>query len=269
MLTGITLENFKAFKEPQFIPIKPITLVFGPNSAGKSSIIQALAFLKYVHYSHGHCDPETVEYGWDKIHLGPWHNLVHGHDATTTMRITLHFESCAIMWAFKKCKYGPRVDSFVFLDNDQPIARGQNADKDQKIPSIQWSVELHARHPFWKDFQKELWDLASGERQAYTSALETADEVGSEPDEELLEICRDPGRGNFRLNFKSIFSAYFENWVGDSWKELPFRPNQNRMTSLFPGLEEYFGEAKSEVFWPLRAGSDGSESVMQDTDFIF
>ena len=35
MLTGITLENFKAFKDPQFIPIKPITLVFGPNSAGK------------------------------------------------------------------------------------------------------------------------------------------------------------------------------------------------------------------------------------------
>ncbi len=52
MLTGITLVNFKAFKEPQFIPIKPITLVFGPNNAGKSSIIHALAFLKHFHHTN-------------------------------------------------------------------------------------------------------------------------------------------------------------------------------------------------------------------------
>lgn len=36
------LGGFKAFKDTQEIPIRPITLVFGPNSSGKSSIIQAL-----------------------------------------------------------------------------------------------------------------------------------------------------------------------------------------------------------------------------------
>lgn len=35
------LGNFKAFGRKQKIPFKPITLVFGPNSSGKSSIIHA------------------------------------------------------------------------------------------------------------------------------------------------------------------------------------------------------------------------------------
>jgi len=46
ILTSLTLENFKAVGDPVKIDFKPITLLFGPNSAGKSTIIQAL------HYAH-------------------------------------------------------------------------------------------------------------------------------------------------------------------------------------------------------------------------
>ncbi|MCC6696179.1 MAG: AAA family ATPase [Candidatus Hydrogenedentes bacterium] len=40
MLTAIELENFKAFGKRVRIPFAPITLIFGENSAGKSSILQ-------------------------------------------------------------------------------------------------------------------------------------------------------------------------------------------------------------------------------------
>ena len=46
MLTELRIENFKAFAEEQRIPIRPITLLFGKNSSGKSSILQALLLLK-------------------------------------------------------------------------------------------------------------------------------------------------------------------------------------------------------------------------------
>jgi predicted ATP-dependent endonuclease of OLD family len=46
MLKCLELENFKAFGERQKIPFAPITLIFGPNSSGKSSILQALYLLK-------------------------------------------------------------------------------------------------------------------------------------------------------------------------------------------------------------------------------
>ena len=45
-INKFTINNFKAFEKEVTVPIKPITLVFGPNSAGKSSIIQALLLLK-------------------------------------------------------------------------------------------------------------------------------------------------------------------------------------------------------------------------------
>jgi hypothetical protein len=44
-ITQLRLENFKSFKEPTTIDFAPVTLLFGSNSAGKSSIIQALSFL--------------------------------------------------------------------------------------------------------------------------------------------------------------------------------------------------------------------------------
>ena len=45
----LVLRNFKAFGDPeQQAPLSRITLIYGPNSGGKSSIIQALLLLKQM-----------------------------------------------------------------------------------------------------------------------------------------------------------------------------------------------------------------------------
>lgn len=44
----ITLENFQSLRERVEIPIRPLTFLFGPNSAGKSSIYDSLAFVNAV-----------------------------------------------------------------------------------------------------------------------------------------------------------------------------------------------------------------------------
>jgi AAA15 family ATPase/GTPase len=46
MLKTLLLKNFKSFAGVHQIPLAPLTLIFGKNSAGKSSIIQSLVFLK-------------------------------------------------------------------------------------------------------------------------------------------------------------------------------------------------------------------------------
>lgn len=45
-MKAIRLQRFKAFEDSGWIEFKPITLLFGYNSAGKSSILQALLMLK-------------------------------------------------------------------------------------------------------------------------------------------------------------------------------------------------------------------------------
>ena len=44
----LSLENYRAFRKCENIPIKPITLIYGENSSGKSSLVDAyLHFLKF------------------------------------------------------------------------------------------------------------------------------------------------------------------------------------------------------------------------------
>lgn len=43
-ITSITIENFKGIGDAVTIPIRPITLLFGKNSAGKSTVLQALRY---------------------------------------------------------------------------------------------------------------------------------------------------------------------------------------------------------------------------------
>jgi len=46
MLDNITLENFKGFSELKNLKIKPITILCGTNSCGKTSILQSILLLK-------------------------------------------------------------------------------------------------------------------------------------------------------------------------------------------------------------------------------
>ena len=48
-IVGFSVSNFKGFKEaeesPHFVPIRPLTLVYGPNNGGKSSILKGFSSL--------------------------------------------------------------------------------------------------------------------------------------------------------------------------------------------------------------------------------
>jgi hypothetical protein len=47
MITNFQVANFKAFNDLQTIPLKPITIIFGPNSSGKSSVIHSLLLARH------------------------------------------------------------------------------------------------------------------------------------------------------------------------------------------------------------------------------
>ena len=47
-ITSITIENFKGIGDAVTIPIRPITLLFGKNSSGKSTVLQALRYMHKI-----------------------------------------------------------------------------------------------------------------------------------------------------------------------------------------------------------------------------
>ncbi len=81
LLTGLRLGNFKAFGETQNIPIKPLTLIFGANSAGKSSIIHGLLLAHHANET-GELNVYKTNNLGDAVDLGGFQQYVHRHDLT-------------------------------------------------------------------------------------------------------------------------------------------------------------------------------------------
>src|SRR5438552_13324428 len=79
MMRSLRVGNFKAFAEPQRIPLRPLTLVYGPNSAGKSSIIHSLALAHHAILT-GDLDTQRTEIGGESIDLGGFRQYVHRRD---------------------------------------------------------------------------------------------------------------------------------------------------------------------------------------------
>lgn len=75
-LDALRLANFKAFGTPQRVPLRPITLLFGANSAGKSSVLHALALARHA-VETGDLDVHRTRIGGDSIDLGGFRQYVH------------------------------------------------------------------------------------------------------------------------------------------------------------------------------------------------
>ncbi|MDE0394254.1 MAG: DUF3696 domain-containing protein [Gammaproteobacteria bacterium] len=97
MLLGLNLRNFKAFGDvEQTAPLSKITLICGPNSGGKSSIIQAILMLKQSALEAGSAATiwGLVTRG-EYVDLGSHVALLHNHDQEKQLAIGLSYGDAA------------------------------------------------------------------------------------------------------------------------------------------------------------------------------
>lgn len=113
-ITSITIENFKGIKDKVKIDFKPITLLFGPNSAGKSTIIQALHYAWEVIGRHN-LNPKSTEYGGQSIDFGGFENIVYGHEKNRSVRMRFDFDLDGIK--FPKYADEDYIDGISFANH--------------------------------------------------------------------------------------------------------------------------------------------------------
>lgn len=89
-ITKLSLTNFRSFRETQTIEIAPITLLFGPNSVGKSSVLMALFYLQQI-IEKGQCNPQRLEALGNKL-VGGFKNLVNGRDLSKSIVIRVDYD---------------------------------------------------------------------------------------------------------------------------------------------------------------------------------
>ena len=78
-ITRLSIENFKGVGTRQIIDIAKLTLLFGPNSAGKSTILHALNYLNDI-VCHQDPGSDSTRLGEDAMDLGGFRQFVHKHE---------------------------------------------------------------------------------------------------------------------------------------------------------------------------------------------
>jgi len=128
MITSLHLGNFKAFAESQNVPVKPITLIFGANSAGKSSIIHSLA-LAHEAMRTGELDLFRTDLGGSSIDLGGFRQYIHRRQASRRMEWGLTLSTGKFTGRLKEL-LEPVANITLNITTGMPLD-----DQDQPLPS--------------------------------------------------------------------------------------------------------------------------------------
>jgi predicted ATPase len=87
MITAIEIENFKGFSDRQRIELAPITLLYGQNSCGKSSVFKALFLLRNLLLEWKRLRDDEI------FDVGSFRDYVHQHDLSRVVRIRLEVDT--------------------------------------------------------------------------------------------------------------------------------------------------------------------------------
>lgn len=92
MLTRLRIKNFKAWSDTGEIRLAPITVLFGGNSAGKSSIPQLLLMLKQTAESPDRT--RALHFGDERtlVDLGLYTDVIHDHDTKNSLEFSLRWD---------------------------------------------------------------------------------------------------------------------------------------------------------------------------------
>lgn len=91
LIKSLSLKNFKGFSEEVRIELRPITLLFGANSAGKSSVLQALQYVREI-LERQNINADRTLQGGEAVDLGGFLNLVNGRDPQKQIEIAVEME---------------------------------------------------------------------------------------------------------------------------------------------------------------------------------
>lgn len=91
LIKSLSLKNFKGFSEEVRIELRPITLLFGANSAGKSSVLHALQYVREI-LERNNANADRTLQGGESVDLGGFLNLVHGRNKDRRIEIEIEID---------------------------------------------------------------------------------------------------------------------------------------------------------------------------------
>lgn len=153
MITSISVENFKGIRDRVEVTFKPITLLFGANSAGKSTIVQALHYAREVLRNHN-LDADRTAAGGEGVRLGGFRQFIHNHELRRPLVLKIGFQfSSAFSFAdYHEASEDDWSDEFPFLEISPETGAVEL--------TIRWYSQLGG--PFVTEYRLELDGVYAG-----------------------------------------------------------------------------------------------------------
>jgi predicted ATPase len=146
-LKRINIENFKGISARQVIDLSPITLLFGPNSAGKSTVLQALHYAREI-LERRNPDPDHTIAG-GLIDLGGFKALVHNHELDRAVTIKLVIDISEEQGSdLLRLNSGSSLGDEEFLNLRLRYIVGENTDLKDYAVVQEVGIEIEVR---WSD----------------------------------------------------------------------------------------------------------------------
>ncbi len=97
MLTSLRIQNFKAWRDTGNVRLAPLTVIFGANSAGKSSLGHLLLALKQTALSADRRRALHLGDANTLIDLGTFTDCLHGHDTSKPLAFKLDWRMPSVL----------------------------------------------------------------------------------------------------------------------------------------------------------------------------
>ena len=121
MITELSVQNFKSWKDTGKLQIAPLTGFFGANSSGKTSLLQTLLMLKQTVERPLNWNG-VIDFGDDSslVNLGSFDDFIHGHQHNSALGISMS-------WKFSEKLSIAEIDGVDSLSFDLSIHNQQNS----------------------------------------------------------------------------------------------------------------------------------------------
>ena len=163
MIRSINLSNFKAFGPSQSVPIKPLTLIFGANSSGKSSLLHSL-LLAHEAFNTNELDVFKTVLGGDSVDLGGFRQFIYRRNDHE--RITLSFELDAALLRREVENLFKETDSIILtiqIGREQKEVMEPKAIFNKEKNAIEWTQSPTGKYEAGPSPRVVSYELATKE----------------------------------------------------------------------------------------------------------
>ncbi len=249
MLREYRLTNFKAFGETVTIPIRSLTLIFGANSSGKSSIFQSLLLLKQTLEAAKNPNTALLSTG-PLVDLGTYRDFVHRHETGRNFEFGARFDleetdalpplARKIIESVSVTKAGLTVQ--FSSDKNRPLRRIDLATGDHR----QAIISYHPARPYMQSRRRPTERIATleDERNGLIERL-----VALPKEDETLEEVSEVGKQ--LLYNKKLLEEANRQWEERGWEEVEVKPELQFWHDWWSCTKRYIREKlddKDEVY---------------------